>query len=206
MDAIILSLIILLTVAGAVLLLYPRKRSNAWSRGKKHSAEEQNKRKTADLFLSKQQLEQQLKNLRAELERTNDDCQILHDELERELLVSRKQESESRKEVLRFKSLSKADKDVEKEFSQNVALRKTAKEQEQQLAELSKKSKEQSEKIRELENHIVAYRKTIAAQDKDLTAHRRTAQESEWISKEEYLRLTQQLKDREEEINRLKEE
>jgi hypothetical protein len=95
----------MLLSSGVLLFLWPHKRKPAGAGKKKEKP-----RGVPDsasvkdgLFSLKHGFEEELKRLRAELEKTNDDYQLLHDEMEKELNVKRRQEEEFKKEIQRLK-------------------------------------------------------------------------------------------------------
>ncbi|MFA5320623.1 MAG: hypothetical protein WBE75_02985 [Candidatus Omnitrophota bacterium] len=226
MDTFIVLLIIILLSSGAGLLLFPHKHGRGGKKKEKPRADNPLASEKEGLASVKNVFERQIKGLRVELEKANDDYQVLHDEMEKELGLLRRQEAESQREIQRLKGWGdkekgeldklrkenhslqsrflQTQKDAEREFSSNLALRRDALEKEKHLQELSGKNKELADKLRESEKRADAARKTAAEQEKELAIYRKSAEESEWISKAEHTRLYGQLKEKTEELDRLK--
>ena len=226
MDTFIILLIILLLSSGVGLFLFPHKHGRGGKKKEKPRVDNPPVSEKEGLISVKNVFERQIKGLRVELEKANDDYQVLHDEMEKELGLLRRQEAESQREIQRLKGWGdkekgeldklrkenhslqsrflQTQKDAEREFSSNLALRRDALEKEKHLQELSGKNKELADKLRESEKRADAARKTAAEQEKELAIYRKSAEESEWISKAEHTRLYGQLKEKTEELDRLK--
>jgi len=228
MDSLIIILIVMLLSSGVLLFLWPHKRKPAGAGKKKEKP-----RGVPDsasvkdgLFSLKHGFEEEVKGLRSELEKANDDYQLLHDEMERELNVMRRQEEELKREVQRLKGWGdkekigldklrkenhslqsrflQTQKDAEKEFSSNLALRRELQEKEKYIQDLSRRNKDLSDKLRDAENRESVLKKISAEQEKALSEQRRRAAESEWISKEEYTRVLLLLEEKTGELDRSK--
>lgn len=228
MDSLIIILIVMLLSSGVLLFLWPHKRKPAGAGKKKEKPRGvPDSASVKDGLLSlKHGFEEELKRLRAELEKTNDDYQLLHDEMEKELNVKRRQEEEFKKEIQRLKGWGdkekseldklrkennslqsrflQTQKDAEKEFSSNLALRRELQEKEKHIQDISRRNKELCEKLRDTENRETVLKKVSAEQGKALSEQRRRAAESEWISKEEYTRVLVLLEEKNGELDRLK--
>ncbi len=228
MDTLIVILIIMLLSSGAVLFLWPHKNKSAG--GVRRKEKPRSVPRAADakngLLSLKHGFEQEAKGLRAELEKANDDYQLLHDEMERELSGVRRQEEELKREVQRLKGWGdkekseldklrkenhsiqsrflQTQKDAEKEFSSNLALRRELQEKEKYIQDLSRRNKDLCDKLRETENREAAFKKISAEQKKVLSEQQRRAAGSEWISKEEYTRVLVLLEEKTGELDRFK--
>lgn len=219
-------LIIMLLSSAAVILLFPhkpagRRKTKEKLRGGGPAADAKE-----NFAAVKHGFERQVSDLREELERTNDEYQLLHDQMEKELGVMRRHEEESRREIQRLKGWGdkekneldklrkdnsslqtrflQTQKDAEKEFSSNLALRRDLQDKEKQVRELSLKNKELSDKLRESESRESFLKKVSSEQENELADHRRRAAESEWISKAEHARVLSLLEEKTKELNKLR--
>ena len=124
---------------------------------------------------------------------------------EKEWLV-KEEESLGRKdkEVLELKqNLTKVENDFEREYSAKLKLEQQLKDLRSDHDSLTKESREQSLKIMRLEGELDLYKKELAKLKKLNEELSKKSDETQWIAKTEFDKLTLKLKEKEKEIERL---
>lgn len=108
------------------------------------------------------------------------------------------QEEAVKKELVELKEkLVKKDHDYEKEFSLNLSLEKEAGEYKQKYEIADTLNRKNSERLRVLEAQNIAYKQEVQAQTQLVADLKKKSDHTEWVSKKEYDELKERLKQQE---------
>ncbi|MCM8781380.1 MAG: hypothetical protein NC908_05605, partial [Candidatus Omnitrophica bacterium] len=168
-------------------------------------------------------LELQINSLKEELEKSKSELQKAQNELndartrESELKIQIEKLKEwdvreqaevekDKKEVASIKEqLLLKQQEMEKDFAQNVNLNKELREKTERLSILEKEKQEMSNRIGELESQVDTLKKELEEKTATLAEIKLKEQDSEWVSKQQFLELKKKLKIKELEIRKLQE-